>query len=112
VTELIHIVCPLCGLNRPLLKTGARARVEGKDLPFIKGRIRFDHVDLEQGLIIQIRERRTEGKGFPLVDGKTFGDMIGDPDYADLVSQMALQVERIRAFLPSSATSSKRLHQK
>ena len=97
--QVIYVVCPLCGLNRPLEKTGAGAIARGLPITEIKGRIHFDHIDLESAPIVQVRERqhgpeaqkrmtRGGGSGFVFRKGLTLTEMKDDPIYNDLVLQL------------------------
>ena len=107
MAEIIYIVCPLCGLNRVLEKTGSAAIGRGLTIKEIKGRIRFDQMDLEKANIVQVRERRRGpedeprmrrggGTGFTLAGGFTLAEMKDKPEYADLKEQM---VETARAII-------------
>ena len=99
MAEVIMISCPLCGMARVLEKTGASAIARGFTITKIKGRIRFDHMNLVDAPIVQIRERaegpeekrrmrRGGGSGFVLIGGLTLEQMRDDPEYQDLVEQM------------------------
>lgn len=98
MAEVIYIVCPLCGMNRVLEKTGASAITRGLTVKEVKGRIRFDHIDFER-YIVQVRERSTGpeakkrlrrggGTGFVLKDGLTLAEMKDDMTYSDLIQQI------------------------
>lgn len=53
----IMVVCPLCGLSRPLEKTGSRMLIETGEVPAkVKGRVRFDLLDPESAPFIDERE--------------------------------------------------------
>lgn len=94
--RIIMVTCPLCGMNRVLEKKGSRAIIEHKPLTKgIKGRIRFDHIDLEKAFIVQFKERREKGRGFPTVGGLTLEEMKQNPEYQDLIEQMKFQLQRI-----------------
>lgn len=109
MAEVIFISCPLCGMSRVLEKTGAGAIAQGLSITAIKGRIRFDHMDLSNATIVQVRERkggpetkrrlrRGGGTGFPLIGGLTLQEMRDSPNYTDLIEQMkatATEVLRI-----------------
>jgi len=99
MAEIIYIACPLCGMNRVLEKTGASATARGFTIHDIKGRIRFDHMELSTAPIVQTRERkegpeakrrmrRGGGTGFPLIGGLTLEEMRNSPKYTDLIEQM------------------------
>jgi hypothetical protein len=93
--ELIYIVCPLCGLNRILEKSGRFATRRHKPIEQIKGRIRFDRVNLNR-LIVQVRDpSRGRAGGLNIIGGLTFQEFITNPDYADLVEQMKSQCQQI-----------------
>jgi len=99
MAEIIYIVCPLCGMNRVLEKTGSSAIARGITIREVKGRIRFDHMDLDTALVVQVRERkagpeerkrmrRGGGSGFTLKGGLTLREMGRKRDYQDLVEQI------------------------
>lgn len=99
MAEIIMISCPLCGMARVLEKKGSRAIARGLTVREIKGRIRFDHMDLNSAPIVQVRERkegketvkrlrRGGGTGFVLIGGLTLQEMKRKPEYADLVKQI------------------------
>ena len=99
MAEVIMISCPLCGMARVLEKTGASAIARGITITKIKGRIRFDHMDLANAPIVQVRERaegpekerrlrRGGGSGFVLINGLTLEQMRDRPEYQDLVNQI------------------------
>jgi len=108
---VIFIACPLCGMGRVLEKTGAGAIARGLTITDVKGRIRFDHMDLETAPIVQTRERkagpeavrrlrRGGGTGFVLAGGYTLREMKERPEYSDLVEQLketAAQILKILA---------------
>jgi len=110
MSEVIYIACPLCGMNRVLTKTGASAIARGYTISDIKGRIRFDHMDLSLAPIVQVRERRPGketvtrmrrggGSGFVFKEGLTLEAMKNDPGYQDLVEQMKSTAQAILAVL-------------
>ncbi|MBA7469150.1 hypothetical protein ES707_04416 [subsurface metagenome] len=110
MAEVIFIACPWCGMNRVLEKTGAGAIARGLTITDIKGRIRFDHMDLGKAIIVQIRERapgpetrkrlrRGGGTGFPLVGGLTLQEMKDSPDYTDLIEQMKATATEVLSIL-------------
>jgi hypothetical protein len=110
MAEIIYVVCPMCGLNRPLEKKGTNAIARGLPIKEIKGRIRFDQIDLESGYILQIRERpsgperiqrfrRGGGPGFPFLRGETLRDMKSNPIYKDLIDQIKETAENILSIL-------------
>jgi len=97
--EVVYITCPLCGMNRVLEKKGTSAMIRGIAIREIKGRIRFDHLDLAMAPIVQVRERergkeekkrlRTGGgPGFIFKRGITLLDMKDDPTYNDVIDQI------------------------
>ena len=110
MAEVIYISCPLCGMSRVLEKTGARAIAQGKVIDQVKGRIHFDHMDLENAFIVQVRERkpgketskrakRGGGTGFQLQGGLTLEQMKASPEYSDLVEQLKASARHILAIL-------------
>jgi len=99
MAEVVYITCPLCGMNRVLEKKGSSAMARGLPITDVKGRIRFDIVDLEKGHIVQVREReagpepkkrlkRGGGPGFVFRRGFTLEQIKNNPDYADLIDQI------------------------
>ena len=104
--RILYVSCPLCGMSRVLEKTGSSAIARGLPIEEIKGRIRFDHMDLEKANIIQIRERRRGkedkprlrrggGPGFQMVGGLTLAELKDKPEYLDLREQMLETAHRI-----------------
>ena len=110
MAEVIYITCPLCGMNRVLEKTGASAIAKGYTITDIKGRIRFDHMDLAKASIVQVRERaegaepkrrmrRGGGSGFVFKSGLTLEQVKDNPDYQDLIEQLKLTANKILKIL-------------
>ena len=106
MAEILYVCCPMCGMSRVLEKKGSMAIARGKPIQEIKGRIRFDHMDMEKANIIQFRERRRGkegeprqgrggGSGFQLVGGLTLAEMKDNPEYEDLREQMLDTARRI-----------------
>ena len=113
MSTTLYITCPCCGLNRVLEKTGSSALARGITIREIKGRIRFDHIDLVNGIIVQFRERpegpeekrrlrRGGGPGFILRGGLTLSEMRDNADYADLVEQLRVTCRAILETLSES----------
>lgn len=100
-TKLEYITCPLCGMNRKLDKTGNYARKHearlwrplGSKSP---GRVRFDAMDLEHALILQVRDAT---EALRVVEGKTLAELAEDEGYAGLLAQMKAQIQKIQAIL-------------
>jgi len=99
MAEIIYVSCPFCGLSRVLEKKGSSAIARGIYVENIKGRIRFDHMDLGKAKVIQVREsrrgkedsprmRRGGGPGFQVVGGLTLAELRSNPEYEDLKEQM------------------------
>ncbi len=99
MAEIVYIVCPMCGMNRVLEKKASSALARGVTVSEVKGRIRFDHMDLENGIIVQVRERaegkeptkrlrRGGGTGFTFKHGMTLEQMRTRPEYRDLIDQI------------------------
>lgn len=110
MAEVIYIVCPLCGMNRVLEKKGTGAIARGVTITEIKGRIRFDHIDLATAPIVQIRERaegpektkrmrRGGGSGFVFKEGFTLNEVKDNPEYQDLIEQVKLTARNILEIL-------------
>lgn len=98
-SELGFISCPLCGMNRILEKTGATAKkrlAKGKHIRKLldrpKGRIKFDHMNLENAQIFQCR---APADAFFVVEGKTLAEMARDDRFNDLIQQMRAQTHQI-----------------
>jgi len=111
--KVIYIVCPLCGMNRVLEKTGAGAIARGLTITEIKGRIHFDHMELSGASIVQVREsqegpepkrrmRRGGGTGFVFKEGLTLEEMRDSGEYDDLVEQILSQITSIQTILKKS----------
>ncbi len=122
MAEVIYIVCPLCGMNRVLVKKGSRAVIEHKIDPSTpmeerKGRIAFA-IDLGNGYFVQVREARGKvpatpdelaaeqrgakvgrgkrrGYGFRLTGGLTLDQAKALPEYSDLIQQIKNQSKAI-----------------
>ena len=112
MAEVIYITCPLCGMNRVLEKTGSGAIARGLTITDTKGRIRFDHMDLNNSSIVQVREsitgkepkkrmRRGGGRGFVFRSGLTLAEMKTNPEYSDLIEQMKSTASEILEVLRS-----------
>ena len=114
MAKILYVSCPLCGMNRVLEKKGSVAIGRGLPIEEIKGRIRFDHMDLEKANILQIRERRRGkedkprmrrggGPGFQLVGGLTLAELKDNPEYQDLREQMLKTAHSIIKILKEGA---------
>lgn len=110
MAEVIYISCPLCGMSRVLEKTGASAIARGRIIDQVKGRIHFDHMDLDNAFIVQVRERKSGkepnkrvgrggGTGFQLQSGFTLEQMKDKPEYSDLVEQLKVSANHILSVL-------------
>lgn len=87
------VVCPLCALNRKLIKSGMDSK---KPIKEIKGAARFDKVDPRTAPFIDIRDiSGGRATGFPRIDFKTLEEVKDDPEYRDLVNQIRTQCELI-----------------
>lgn len=97
-------------MSRVLEKTGAGAIARGLPITEIKGRIHFDHIDLEAAPIVQVRERqhgpeaqkrltRGGGPGFIFREGLTLAEMKDNPAYNDLIKQLRQTVSAILKIL-------------
>lgn len=106
MAEIIYICCPLCGMSRVLEKKGSSAIARGLPITGIKGRIHFDHIDLSNARIVQVRERkagpesvarigRGGGSGFTVREGLTLEKMKDMPEYSDLINQLRHSVKTI-----------------
>lgn len=97
--ETIMICCPMCGLNRPLVKTGAWAESKGREIAKAKGVIRFE-VDLANAEIVQVRQMKGR-EGLPMLRGQglKLAELKDNPDYQDIVNQIRNQVYRILEIL-------------
>jgi hypothetical protein len=106
MAEIIYIACPLCGMSRVLEKKGSSAIARGLSIGEPKGRIRFDHMDLDSARIVQVRERkagresvprmgRGGGTGFTIKDGFTLEEMKAMPEYQDLIEQLRKHIALI-----------------
>ncbi len=106
MAEILFVCCPMCGMSRVLEKKGSAAIARGLPIEEVKGRIRFDHMDLEKAYIIQLRERRPGpedkprmrrggGPGFQLVGGFTLAELRDKPEYQDLKEQLRETAQEI-----------------
>ena len=80
-----YIVCPLCGLNRVLVK-------------WEKGRIRFGNFDLKNSFFIQTRYvRGGRGSGFWLNENESrrISEITDDNEFRDLLVQIKNQCQAI-----------------
>jgi len=114
VAEILFVCCPMCGMSRVLEKKGSVAIARGDPIQEIKGRIRFDHMEMEKANIIQFRERRRGkeseprqgrggGSGFQLVGGLTLAELRDSPEYEDLREQMLDTAHKIIKILGGEA---------
>ena len=87
-TSIEYVVCPLCGLNRVLDKHS-------------KGRVRWDRVDPEQALILQVRYGGGWSSGFHLEEERsmTLDMMASDPRYRGIVKAIRDQAARLLAHI-------------
>jgi len=94
---ITFVVCPLCFMSRKLDKSGAWAELRHKELTKgIKGRIRFDSFDLDNGLFIQIRDASGgRGHGFSTIDGLTLKEAWQIEEYRSLLEELKAQCRRI-----------------
>jgi hypothetical protein len=85
-TPVTYVVCPLCGMNRVLEKHA-------------KGRVRWDAVDPEKALVLQVRFGGGRDSGFYLDESKslTMKAMYSNPDYRQIVEAILSQERRIAA---------------
>ena len=98
--EVHFTVCPLCGLNRKLDKTGMFAEIRKVKTPISKGRARYDKVDLKNIPFIDIREGLGgRGRGFPRIKGITLKEAQQDPLYEDLIKQIISSCQKILKIL-------------
>ena len=87
------VVCPLCALNRKLIKSGLESK---KPISEVKGAVRFDKVDPETAPFIDIRDvSGGRGSGFPRIDYMTLAHVKDDPEYKDLIAQIRAQCHKI-----------------
>lgn len=110
MSEIIFVSCPLCGLGRPLVKTGSRALARGihnKDEK--RGRVHFNHMDLDKAFIIQIRtteiisptqrrkstERRGGRVAFRVTGGLTLEELKSNTEYEGLIKELKDQAKKI-----------------
>lgn len=119
------VVCPFCGMSRPLEKKGSRFEMEAKaEYPKPRGRVRFNQLDPQVSPFIDFREAlggrgmvklksrsrgssadrrleleklRQEGKtgGFRRVDSLNLAEAKDDPDYADLIAELRQQAKMV-----------------
>ncbi len=100
MAEGYWVVCPLCGLNRKLHKTGGYAERYKKPLTKKKGETRFDRLSPESAPFIDIRETGGgRGTGFPRIGQLTLEEVKDNPLYSDLVKQIVEQSKKVLEIL-------------
>jgi len=83
-TRMESFVCPLCALNRPVtIKSGER--------------VKFDKVDLEEAIILQVRYAGGLSSGFPVSheESMTLEQIIESNEYNDIIEQIKEKCEEI-----------------
>jgi len=94
VTTVVFIVCPHCGMNRILEKTGLEALRGGKSISFpYNGRIRFDFFRPDMPFV-DLREANGKG-GFPRYNYVSFEKAREFDGVKDLLDQIKLSCKGI-----------------
>lgn len=93
-STVTFIVCPFCGLGRPIEKLGSRAILK-KRFRGPKGNPRFDVADPETSPFIDFRTALGGRGGFPRESFLTLVEASKDPQYEDLVHQIVTQARKI-----------------
>jgi len=98
-----YAVCPLCGLNK-IMRSHKRLK-KGKP-----EELRWPTIDLHSAFLLQVREGggkkagtgaigrgKAPGSGFHLIpeESLTLAQMLEDPTYSDILSQMKEQLLRV-----------------
>jgi len=102
MAEGYWIVCPFCGLSRKIDKTGAYAKRYGKEITSKKERIRFDKLNPEEAVFIDVRETGLgRGAGFPRINElcKTIKEAKDNPEYKEFIEQIKNQILKIQKIL-------------
>ena len=96
--ELEYITCPLCGMNRKLYKTGGYARKRearhllqsplGSKAP---GQVRFDTMNLETALLLQVREAGS----LAVLGWQTLAEIVASREHDDIIDQLRQQIKKI-----------------
>jgi len=101
--QLKYITCPCCGMNRKLDKSGAYAARREKSTLLRQplgskeaGRVRFDTMELETALILQVRDAT---QALHVVGGLTLAELTQDEEYDDLLDQLRGQIAEIMAII-------------
>jgi hypothetical protein len=103
--EGIFVVCPFCGLNRKLNKTGLWAEIRGVDIT-TKKETRFDRLDPETAPFIDFRDcSGGRGKGYPRIRTLTIKESY--PEYAWLIIQVRDQILKVADVLAQLNGTSK-----
>jgi len=97
--EVIHslfVSCPLCAMSRKLEKSGRLAKLQGKPLDTVKGRVHFGTFDLEDSYLVQVRDcSGSRGHGFPMVGGYTLKQLKTMPEFAEMLAELKATCQSI-----------------
>lgn len=96
-TDDRFLVCPFCGMNRKLIKSGTNTE---KIIDQIKPPSKLDVVDIETRPFIDHRDiSGGRGSGFPRVSFETLAQVKDWPEYADLIEGLKRQCHAVLKLL-------------
>jgi len=105
MAQVTYIVCPLCAYNYPLEKKGTNALTQGKPLKGIKGRFRFDkvNIDSDNNIFEDIREGGGKGSGYVRTKTRSLKEILRNKDlgYQDLIKQLYNQSKTLIKLIES-----------
>ena len=92
-TRMEFFVCPLCAMNRKVTNKNGE-------------RMRFDRVDLNTALVLQVRYGGGIGSGFPMneAESMTIEQVIQTKEYGDIITQIKVQCQEIVDYIENSET--------
>lgn len=104
--EIIYVICPLCALSRPLVKTGIyqlwrreKARAEPKYQFDKPGPVRFDYLDPEVGPFLRLSEARGGREGIVEQQTYTLAEVIASGEANDLLDQIRATIKKLDQLL-------------
>ena len=104
--QLYRIVCPVCGMSRPLKKTRIKDSAKGKIVNDV-GKAQFDLQDPETSPFVEIREaggrckrgetdiNKIKSWGFRRVGFVTMFQAIDSGEYDEFIDQIERQVNKV-----------------
>jgi len=83
-------------MSRKLEKSGRLAKLRGKPLDIVKGRVHFGTFDLEDSYLVQIRDcSGSRGHGFPMVGGYTIEQLKTMPEFGEMLAELKATCQSI-----------------